>query len=104
MAVDVEPPVDGGEAAAEPWADFRRLLLDRGVLIATGVEGIYGRTAAYESIAEGIDRLVLRVGADEHATAVRFPPVMAWETFQRNGYLESFPDQMGSIHTFGGDE
>ncbi len=44
------------------------------------------------------------VGADEHATAVRFPPVMAWETFQRNGYLESFPDQMGSIHTFGGDE
>ncbi len=45
MAVDVEPPVDGGEAAAEPWADFRRLLLDRGVLIATGVDGIYGRSA-----------------------------------------------------------
>jgi seryl-tRNA synthetase len=89
---------------AEPWADFRRLLLERGLLIATSVDGIYGRSAAYESVAEAIDRLVLRVGEDEHATTVRFPPVMSWATFQRNGYLESFPDQMGSVHTFGGDE
>ncbi len=36
--------------------------------------------------------------------SVRFPPVMPWATFERNGYLESFPDQMGSVHTFRGDE
>jgi seryl-tRNA synthetase len=103
MAVDAEPP-PAGEVAAEPWSDFRRLLLEHGLLVATGVDGIYGRSGAYESVAEAVDRLVLAVGSDEHATTLRFPPVMGWNTFQRNGYLESFPDQMGSIHTFGGDE
>ena len=96
-------PVDAS-VAEEPWAAFRADLLSDGVLLATGVDGIYGRSAAYEAIAEGIDRLVLRTGADQDALALRFPPVMPWSTFQKNGYLESFPDQMGSVHTFRGDE
>jgi seryl-tRNA synthetase len=29
---------------------------------------------------------------------------MPWATFEKNGYLESFPDQMGSVHAFRGDE
>jgi seryl-tRNA synthetase len=29
---------------------------------------------------------------------------MPWSNFVKNGYLESFPDQMGSVHTFRGDE
>jgi seryl-tRNA synthetase len=94
----------GGVEGAEPWAAFRTGLLADGVLLATDVDGVYGRSAAYEAVAEGIDRLVLRVGADQDAMSLRFPPVMPWSTFQRNGYLESFPDQMGSIHTFRGDE
>jgi seryl-tRNA synthetase len=96
--------VAADHAETPPWESFRARLLADGVLLATGVDGVYGRSARYESIADAIDRLVLRVGADESATSVRFPPVMPWSTFERNGYLESFPDQMGSIHTFGGDE
>lgn len=95
-------PNDRGED--DPWTPFREQLFDHGVLIPTGVDGLYGRSAAYESVADAIDRLVLRVGADQDASSVRFPPVMPWATFQRNGYLESFPDQMGSVHTFRGDE
>jgi len=34
-------------------------------------------------------------GADQEALSVRFPPVMPWTNFVKNGYLESFPDQMG---------
>jgi seryl-tRNA synthetase len=90
--------------ADEPWAEFRAALLDDGVLLATDVDGVYGRSAAYESVADAIDRLVLRVGADQDALSVRFPPVMPWTNFVKNGYLESFPDQMGSIHSFRGDE
>jgi len=87
-----------------PWADFRAALVTDGILLVTDVDGVYGRSATYEAIAEAIDRLVLRVGADQDALSVRFPPVMPWSTFQKNGYLESFPDQMGSVHTFRGDE
>jgi seryl-tRNA synthetase len=103
MASDTDlssPPDD----ADEPWAVFRGALLAEGILLATDVDGVYGRSATYEAVAEGIDRLVLRVGADQDALSVRFPPVMPWSTFQKNGYLESFPDQMGSVHTFRGDE
>jgi seryl-tRNA synthetase len=95
----VTVPADG-----EPWADFRASLLADGVLLVTDVDGIYGRSAVYEAVAEAIDRLVLRVGADQDALSLRFPPVMPWSTFQKNGYLESFPDQMGSVHTFRGNE
>ena len=45
--------------ADEPWAAFRAALLDDGVLLATGVDGVYGRSAVYESVADAIDRLVL---------------------------------------------
>jgi seryl-tRNA synthetase len=95
------PATDSGE---EPWTPFRDVLFSAGLLIPTGVDGIYGRSGRYEAVADAMDALVLRVGADQRATSVRFPPVMPWATFQANGYLESFPDQMGSVHTFAGDE
>ncbi len=98
-------PIGGpADPGGDPWTPFRNLLLAEGLLIPTGVDGLYGRSATYESVAEALDRLVLRVGADQDATSVRFPPVMPWATFEGNGYLESFPDQMGSVHTFRGDE
>ncbi len=102
---NTEPSTAATTAAdPEPWLAFRQELLAEGLLIPTGVDGIYGRSATYESVAEAMDQLVLRVGADQDATSVRFPPVMPWATFEANGYLESFPDQMGSVHTFRGNE
>jgi len=106
MAGSTEARTDRDAAPGEDdvWAGFRRQLFDAGLLLATGVDGVYGRSGEYEAVADAMDRLVLRVGADQAASTVRFPPVMPWATFELNGYLESFPDQMGSVHTFRGDE
>ena len=95
---------EAGQVPAEPWDAFAGTLFAEGLLIPTGVEGVYGRSGTYEAVVEALERLVLRVGADQDATSVRFPPVMSWATFEANGYLESFPDQMGSVSTFRGDE
>jgi seryl-tRNA synthetase len=106
MSNPVAETVEQGSTgeAGDPWTPFRDQLLSNGILIPTGVDGLYGRSGTYESVADAMDRIVLRVGADQDASSVRFPPVMPWATFERNGYLESFPDQMGSVHTFRGDE
>ena len=98
------PDPGADTAAGEPWAAFRAALLDDGVLLPTDVDGIYGRSATYEAVVDALDRVVLRIGADQEALSVRFPPVMSWSTFHRSGYLDSFPDQMGSVDAFRGDE
>ncbi len=89
---------------ADPWERFRTDLLDAGILITTSVVGLYGRSAPYEAVIDALDRVVIEAGSDQDARPVRFPPVMPWDNFEKNGYLESFPDQMGSVHTFRGDE
>jgi seryl-tRNA synthetase len=83
---------------------FRAELVSSGLLVLTGVDGVYGRSGTYEDVAAAVDGLVLAAGVDEGADTVRFPPVMARDIFERSGYLESFPDLMGSVHTFAGGE
>ncbi len=51
----------------QPWAEFRLQLLATGLLLATGVDGLYGRSETYEAVADAVDRLVLRVGVDQGA-------------------------------------
>ncbi len=83
---------------------FRAELVDADLLIPASVDGLYARTAAFERIIEGIDRLVVDLGQDQNATVLRFPPVMPEVVFQKTDYLASFPDLTGSVHSFTGDD
>jgi len=83
---------------------LRDQLLDSGLLWATGVDGLYGRSAEYQWVVDRVDALVERWGRDLGATAIHLPPVLARRTFDATGYLQSFPDMAGSVHVFrGGD-
>jgi seryl-tRNA synthetase len=100
----VTPDTRLAENDIDNYTAFRASLFDAGLLIDTGVDGLYGKSSTYESIVSGIDRLVTTVMVDRPAEALSFPPVMARWVFDKTDYLKSFPDLMGSVHTFRGTD
>jgi len=82
---------------------FRDELVTAGILVLTGSDGIYGRSSVYEDIVAAVESVVVGVAASEGAASYRFPPVMPQRVLERTGYLSSFPDMIGSVSTFTGD-
>ena len=82
---------------------FRDELVAAGVLVPTGTDGIYGRSSVYESIVAAIESVVDGVAASEATASYRFPPIMPRRVLEQTGYLSSFPDMIGSVSTFEGD-
>ncbi len=82
---------------------FRVELVEAGILVPTGTDGIYGRSSVYEGIVGAVEGVVVGVAASEGAASYRFPPVMPRTVLERTGYLSSFPDMIGSVSTFKGD-
>ncbi|MBP1852035.1 amino acid--[acyl-carrier-protein] ligase [Rhizobium halophytocola] len=88
--------------------DMQRSFLDRlfesGLLIDTGVEGLYGRSGAFEDVIAAFERLIDRYGKADGAEAIRFPPGMNRAFFEASGYMKSFPQLAGTVHSFCGCE
>jgi seryl-tRNA synthetase len=80
--------------------DFRRDLLDAGLLLGTASAGIYGRSATFEAILTGLDGVLIEMAAPLGATALRFPPVYPRADFERTDYIASFPDLAGIVSSF----
>lgn len=99
----LDAPVSDGSTATDGGGLLGRLLAAE-VLLPTGVDGLYGRSDAYQTVADGVASMVCGWSASLGATKLRFPPLLARSTFAHTNYLESFPDLMGSVHVFtGGD-
>src|SRR5579862_4292672 len=88
----------------EATTDLRDRLIAAHLLYPTGIDGLYGRSATFERIVEGLAALVHRWGVRRGATEIHLPPVLDRRTFEASGYMRSFPDLAGSVHVFrGGD-
>ncbi|KVC64414.1 hypothetical protein WI72_08250 [Burkholderia ubonensis] len=83
---------------------LRDALIDAGLLIATGVQGLFGRSERFERVVEALDAFVTRIGADQQAEVLRFPPAMSRVEFERSEYMKSFPQLAGTVHAFCGGE
>jgi seryl-tRNA synthetase len=92
----------GADAAS--YAAFRAELFAAGLLFDTGVDGVYAKSSVYESIVAALDRLITSSMVDQPAEVLSFPPVLARWVFDKTDYLKSFPDLMGSVHTFRGTD
>ncbi len=88
--------------------DATASLMDRivaaGLLIPSGVDGIMGRSALFESVVDALDAMVGGTGAGDHPEVLRFQPAMVRSQLVRSGYLKSFPQLLGTIHCFCGNE
>ncbi|WP_020203282.1 MULTISPECIES: amino acid--[acyl-carrier-protein] ligase [Cupriavidus] len=101
----------GDAAAATPYGDpqagqrrYQQALIAAGLLIPSGVDGVYGRSAVFEAIADGLNVAVSALGADQRAEVMRFPPAMSRKDFEASGYLKSFPQLAGTVHSFCGSD
>ncbi|GAB3611858.1 class-II aminoacyl-tRNA synthetase family protein [Humibacter ginsengisoli] len=92
------------EAVQAERAAFRSELLDAGVLVSGGVDGLYQRSGDFEHVVRGIESLASRASGGGGGPKYYFPPIMAVEAFEKTDYLRSFPDLIGAIEIFrGGD-
>ncbi len=84
-------------------AVLRDALVGAGVLHLTSVDGVLHRSEEWEQVLHGVER---------HAAAQRverarprwFPPVLPRADLARTDYLRSFPDLVGSVAVFSGDD
>jgi seryl-tRNA synthetase len=79
-------------------------LIRHGLLIDTGVDGLYGRSGAFEDVVDRFDALITRWGGSDGPEVMRFPPAMNRKHFEKSGYLKGFPHLAGTVHSFAGDE
>src|ERR1700733_1258862 len=86
---------------ATPWLDS---LFAYGLLVPTGVDGVYIRSATFDAVVEALDAMVGRAGAIDSPEVFRFPPAMPTRALMKSGYVKSFPQLLGTIHCFCGDE
>jgi seryl-tRNA synthetase len=84
--------------------EYRTALLDHGLLVDSGVPGLYGHSPAFDAVVTAFDRLVTEAGAADEPERLRFPPLLPRTYLERNDYLASFPHLAGTVFAFDGTE
>ncbi|MGA2011236.1 MAG: amino acid--[acyl-carrier-protein] ligase [Solirubrobacteraceae bacterium] len=97
MATQVRP-------ASEDQAEFLAQLIGEGLLLESGVPGVYGHGAAFEDARSRLDERLSAEAASRGAERLRFPPVLPRRQLESSGYLASFPHLAGTVYSFDGDE
>ena len=65
-------------------------------MLPTGIDGIYTRTAAFETVVDALSALISR-HREPGTEVLRFPPVMSRRQVEKSGYLKSFPHFLGCV-------
>ena len=91
-------------ALKEPKSSTRALdAIAEALLLPSGIDGIYARTASFEDVVNGLTSLISH-NREPGAEVLRFPPVMSRRQLEKSGYLKSFPHFLGCVCCLAGDE
>lgn len=87
--------------ATDEYGGFLDELVDRRLLIPSGVDGVFGRGEVFEKILLGFEqmfaRVVLAAGSYQQ---LRFPPLLPRQQLEAVGYLQSFPHLAAGVSAF----
>ncbi len=83
---------------------YRSELIASGLLIDSGVSGVYGLSGVFEGIIESFERYITKTGHNLAPEVMRFPPILNRKTYLATDHIETMPDLMGSVHSFMGDQ
>src|SRR5262245_20205502 len=86
------------------YESYRNDLVDAGLLIPLGVPGVYGRNRVFETVIQHFEGYVTRTAAHLEAEVMHFPPVLSRQYYLGTDHLQNFPNLMGSVHSFKGDD
>jgi seryl-tRNA synthetase len=92
------------EPPGSAYKAYRDELVAAGLLIPLGVRGVFGRSGTFEHVIDQFDALVTKHGRALDPVVMRFPPVFARSNYEKIDHINNFPDLMGSVHTFTGDD
>ena len=92
------------ESLTAAYQSYRDQLTKAGLLIPMGVPGLYCLSGVFEDVIERFERYVTRRGAHLNAEVMRFPAILNREDYLKTNHIETFPDLMGSVQTFTGNE
>jgi seryl-tRNA synthetase len=73
------------------------------LLVPSGIDGVYARTAAFEQVVNGLTDLISQY-REPDTEVLRFPPVMSRRQVEKSGYLNSFPHFLGCVSCLSGSE
>ncbi len=93
-----------GSSTTDIYKEFRDELVGAGLLIPSGVRGVYGRSGVFENVIEQFERYVTREGAPQKAEVMHFPPLFNRAHYCSINHIHNFPDLMGSVHSFTGKD
>lgn len=89
--------------ATDAQVAFRDRMVAAGVLVPMGVDGLVGKGRDFVDVFAALDRRITAAPpAGEDHELFRFPPLIPRSMLEQTDYLRSFPDLIGSVHSFSG--
>ena len=88
----------------EAYQHCQDQLIEAGLLIPLGVPGVYGHNGVFEDVIERFEQTVTRRARPLGAEVMRFPAILNRKHYLQTTHIENFPDLMGSVHSFTGNE
>jgi seryl-tRNA synthetase len=88
----------------DPYQSYLAELMEARLLFPSGVRGVYALSSTFEQIVRAWEAYATRMAAERAYEVMRFPPVLPRATYLKTDHIETFPNLMGSVHTFEGTE